>query len=284
VSAVSKTVLITGSSSGIGEATALRLVRAGWTVVATARRPETLSTLASAGCATGRLDVADLAGMEAALTSIVAAHGPIGVLINNAGYSQSGALETVPMGKVRAQFEANVFGLLRLTQLVLPAMRAQRWGKIVNISSMGGELTFPGGGAYHATKHALEALSDVLRFEVGGFGINVVVIQPGLVESRFSETAVASIGARAVPAGPYAALEDVVVRTTATMTTTGTMARLSGVADDVARVIEKAITVRRPRPRYKVTAAAHVLIALRRLLGDRGWDWMLGRSYPQPRA
>jgi NADP-dependent 3-hydroxy acid dehydrogenase YdfG len=283
VTGVSKTVLITGASSGIGEATALRLVRAGWKVVATARRPETLAGLAAAGCAIAALDVADFAGLEPAVAAIAARHGPVGVLVNNAGYSQSGVLETVSLDKVRAQFDVNVFGLLRLTQLVLPGMRAQRWGKIVNISSMGGELTFPGGGAYHATKHAVEGLSDVLRFEVAGFGIDVVVIQPGLVESRFSETAVASMG-RAVTSGPYAALEETVARTTAGMTTTGGFARLSGTADDVARTIERAITVRRPRPRYKVTGAAHVLMRLRRLAGDRGWDRLLGRNYPQPGA
>jgi len=280
---VSKTVLITGASSGIGEATALRLARAGWKVVATARRPETLTDLAAAGCATARLDVADIPALDAALAAIVAAHGPIGVLINNAGYSQSGVLEAVPLAKVREQFDANVFGLLRLTQLVLPAMRAQGWGKIVNISSMGGRLTFPGGGAYHATKHALEALSDALRFEVAGFGVDVIVVQPGLVRSRFANAAVSSMDG-ATTRGPYAALETAVARQTAAAATTGGLARLSGDADDVARVIERAISVAHPRPRYRVTGAAHLLMGLRRLLGDRGWDWFVGRYYPQPRA
>jgi NAD(P)-dependent dehydrogenase (short-subunit alcohol dehydrogenase family) len=273
---VSKTVLITGCSSGIGEATARRLVRAGWKVVATARRPETLADLAAAGCATLGIDVVDLPTLPAVVARIAAEHGPIGVLINNAGYSQSGVLETLPIALIREQFEANVFGLLRLTQLVLPAMRGQRWGKIVNISSMGGELTLPGGGAYHASKHAVEALSDVLRFEVAGFGIDVIVIQPGLVRSRFFETAVSSMDPPLK--GPYAGLE----RRVASATASGGGSRLAGSAADVARVIEKAITARRPRPRYKVTPAAHVMIGLRRLLGDRGWDRLLRRYYPQP--
>jgi NAD(P)-dependent dehydrogenase (short-subunit alcohol dehydrogenase family) len=282
VTPVSKTVLVTGASSGIGKAIALRLAKAGWRVVATARSPETLTDLAAAGAATARLDVTDFPGMEAAVKAIVAAHGPIGVLINNAGYSQSGVLETLPMAKLRAQFETNVFGLLRLTQLVLPAMRAQRWGKIVNISSMGGELTFPGGGAYHAAKHALEGLSDVLRFEVGGFGIDVIVIQPGLIATGFADTALGSMG-EVDASGPYAGLHDSVTRQTAAMTS-GSMARLSGTGDDVARVVERAINARRPKTRYKVTPSAHLLIGLRRLLGDRGWDWLVGRSYPQPRG
>jgi NAD(P)-dependent dehydrogenase (short-subunit alcohol dehydrogenase family) len=279
---VSRTVLITGASSGIGEATALRLVRAGWKVVATARRQEALAPLAAAGCATARLDVADIPALPAAVAAIAAAHGAIGVLINNAGYSQSGVLEMLPIALIRRQFEANVFGLLRLTQLVLPGMRAQRWGKVVNISSMGGRLTFPGGGAYHASKHALEALSDVLRFEVGGFGIDVIVIQPGLIATRFYETAVGSMEGYRPDPGPYAPLEEAVLGATASATTTRGLARLSGTADDVARVIHKAIAARRPRSRYKVSASAHVLLGLRRLLGDRGWDRFVRRAYPQP--
>src|SRR5579864_7721899 len=158
----SKVVLVTGCSSGIGKATALRLQQDGLTVYATARRPETLTELQQAGCETLALDVTDEASMRAAVDQV----GSVGVLINNAGYSQSGAVESVPVDDVRRQFETNVFGLLRLTQLVLPGMRERRWGKVVNIGSMGGRLTFPGGGIYHATKYALEAVSDALRFEL----------------------------------------------------------------------------------------------------------------------
>lgn len=278
---ISRTVLITGASSGIGEATALRLAKSGWSVVATARRPETLSVLAAAGCAVEKLDLADEASVTDGAARILDRHGPIGVLVNNAGYSQSGALETLPLDKVRAQFETNVFGLLRLTQLVLPGMRAQRWGKIVNISSMGGKLTYPGGGAYHATKHALEALSDVLRFEVAGFGIHVIVIEPGLVRTRFGDAAVESM--EGVPAeGPYARLDKAVATTTQAAATTGALAWLAGSADDVARVIEKAISALHPRPRYRVTLAGHLLMTTRRVLGDRGWDAFLRTIYPQP--
>src|SRR4051794_11950138 len=141
----SKAVLVTGCSSGIGHATAELLAARGWTVYATARRPEVLADLEQKGCRTLALDVTDEESMRAAVDAVTEAHGAVGVLVNNAGYSQSGAVESVPLDQARAQFETNVFGLLRMCQLVLPGMRAQGWGKIVNISSMGGRLTFPGG-------------------------------------------------------------------------------------------------------------------------------------------
>src|SRR5438552_1790389 len=209
VAECSEAVLITGCSSGIGRATALRLARSGWTVYASARRPETLVELADAGCRTLALDVTDEQSMSAAVAGIEQDEGAVGVLINNAGYSQSGAIETVPMDAVRRQFETNYFGVVRLTQLVLSKMRAQRWGKIVNLGSMGGRLSFPGGGHYHATKHALEALSDALRFELRGFGIDVILLEPGLITTEFGSTAAASMahhGAQAAHDGsdPYA--------------------------------------------------------------------------------
>ena len=189
--AVSRAVLVTGCSSGIGRATAERLAAAGFTVYASARRLDAVEGLA--GCRPLQLDVTDEASMQAAVARIAQDEGAVGVLVNNAGYSQSGAVEGVPPAEAHRQFETNVFGPMRLTQLVLPGMREQRWGRIVNVSSMGGELTFPGGGWYHASKHALEALSDALRFELAGFGIDVVVIQPGLIRTGFAEAAVGSI-------------------------------------------------------------------------------------------
>jgi len=194
VSEPSKAVLITGCSTGIGRATALRLARSGWRVYASARRPESIADLQQAGCETLALDVTDEQSMRGAVEAVEAAEGAVGVLINNAGYSQGGAIETVPLEAVRRQFETNIFGLVRLTQLVLPKMRAQRWGKIVNLGSMGGRLSFPGGGHYHATKHALEALTDAMRFELRGFGIDVILLEPGLITTEFGEAATASIG------------------------------------------------------------------------------------------
>ena len=165
----SRTALITGCSSGIGKATAERLARKGWTVYATARRPETLADLT--GCRHLALDVNDEVSMSSAVDAVLAEAGSIDALVNNAGYSLSGAVETLDVDDIRREFETNVFGLVRLSQLVLPAMRDQGSGRIVNIGSMGGKLTFPGGGAYHASKYAVEAFSDAMRYEVSGFGV-----------------------------------------------------------------------------------------------------------------
>lgn len=278
---VSKVVLITGCSSGIGKAAALRLVKAGWTVYASARRVDTLRDLAAAGCRTVALDVNDEASMTAAVAAIEKEHGAIGVLINNAGFSQSGALETVSVDKLRRQFETNVFGAFRLTQLVLPAMRAQGFGKIINLSSMGGRLTFPGGGAYHASKYALEALSDALRFEVRGFGVEVVLIEPGLIRTDFDKAAVGSIDEVAA-AGPYAAFNAAVAKATTEAYVKGPMAKLASDADDVAVVIEKAMNARRAKARYVVSPSARLLLTQRKLLSDRAWDAFLRTQFPQP--
>ena len=153
------------------------------------RAGRSIADLAEKGCHTLALDVCDEASMSAAVDAVAQAEGAVGVLVNNAGYSQSGAVESVPIEQVRRQFETNVFGLIRMCQLVLPGMREQRWGKIVNIGSMGGRLTFPGGGLYHATKYAVEAISDALRFEVRGFGVDVIVVEPGLIVTKFGEVA-----------------------------------------------------------------------------------------------
>jgi NAD(P)-dependent dehydrogenase (short-subunit alcohol dehydrogenase family) len=278
----SKAALVTGCSSGIGRATALRLAGSGWQVYASARRPEAISELRDAGCQTLALDVTDEQSMEAAVASVERAEGAIGVLINNAGYSQSGAIETVPMEAVRRQFETNVFGLVRLTQLVLPKMRAQRWGKIVNIGSMGGRLSFPGGGYYHATKHALEAISDAMRFELRGFGIDVILLEPGLITTEFGEAATASMADTTIAGDdPYATFNATVGAVTKGAYD-GPMRMLGGGPDRVAKVIERALKRRRPPARITITPSAKVTIAMRRLLPDRAWDAAMRAQFPQP--
>jgi NAD(P)-dependent dehydrogenase (short-subunit alcohol dehydrogenase family) len=279
---VSRAVLITGCSSGIGHATAERLAGAGWPVYATARRPESIADLAERGCHTLPLDVTDEGSMRDAVSAVEKDEGAIGVLVNNAGYSQSGAIEGVPMERVRAQFETNVFGLLRMCQLALPGMRRQGWGRIVNVSSMGGRLTFPGGGAYHATKHAVEALSDAMRYEVRGFGVDVVVIEPGLIKTQFGETAAGSIGdANEHADDPYAPFNAAVGAATEGAYE-GPLSRLGGGPETVARAIERAISARRPRTRYKVTPSARLILAQRRLLSDRAWDAFMRSQFPSP--
>ena len=271
-------VLITGCSTGIGRATAERLARAGHTVYATARRPESIEDLKESGCRTLALDVTSEESMSAAVAAVEEAEGGIGALVNNAGYSQNGAVETVPLADVRAQFETNVFGLLRMCQLVLPGMRRRGEGTIVNMSSMGGRLTLPGGGIYHATKHAVEAISDAMRFEVSGFGVHVVVIEPGIIRSSFGETAAGSVSAGD---GPYAEFNAAVAEANATASD-GPLGKLGGEPDDVAKVIEAAIAARRPRSRYRVTASARVLLTQRRLLPDRAWDRVMSAAFRRP--
>ena len=280
----SRAVLVTGCSSGIGRATAEHLLARGWTVYATARRVESLAELAARGARTLALDVTDEHSMQAAVRGVEAAEGAVGVLVNNAGYSQSGAVESVPIERVRAQFETNVFGLVRMCQLVLPAMRAQRWGKIVNLSSMGGRFTFPGGGIYHASKHAVEAISDALRFEVRGFGVDVICIEPGLIRTEFGETAAGGIEPDDRGDGPYGEFNRAVAEATVGVYEKGPAAKLGGPPEAVARVIEKALAARRPRARYMVTPSARVLIGGHALLRDAGWDAFLRTQFPRPRA
>ena len=281
--AVSKAVLITGCSTGIGRATALRLAKAGHTVYASARKLAAIQDLSSAGCTVLELDVCDEASIRAAVARVEAEHGAVGVLVNNAGYGSEGPIEEVPMEEVRRQFETNVFGLTLLTKLVLPGMRRQRWGKIVNLSSMGGRMTLPGGGFYHATKYAVEAISDALRFEVQGFGIDVVIIEPGPIKTEFGDTAIARVAALGGPDSPYKEFLDVLQRQIRDAYE-GPMGRLAADADAVAKAIESAITASRPKTRYVITAAAHTMMALRRWLGDRGWDAMMRTQFPQPKG
>ena len=274
-----RSVLITGCSSGIGEATAARLVKAGWTVHATARRPETLDALAGAGCHVHALDVTSEDSMQAAVDAIIADAGRIDALVNNAGYSLSGAVETLAIDDIRREFETNVFGLVRLSQLVLPGMREHGRGRIVNISSMGGRLTFPGGGAYHASKYAVEAFSDALRFEVKGFGVDVVLVEPGLITTNFEQAATATM--KADDDSPYAGF-NAAVRSATQEAYRGPLVRLGGGPDAVAKVIQKALDTKSPKPRYLVTPSAGLSITGRRLLGDRGWDLAMRAQFPRP--
>jgi NAD(P)-dependent dehydrogenase (short-subunit alcohol dehydrogenase family) len=279
--APSRAVLITGCSTGIGRASALRLARAGYPVYATARRLETVKDLADQGCTTLSLDVCDEASIGAAVETVEQREGAVGVLVNNAGYGSEGPFEEIPMEEVRRQFETNVFGLIRLTQLVLPGMRRQGWGKIVNLSSMGGRMALPGGAIYHATKYGVEALSDSLRFEVRGFGVDVVLIEPGAIKTEFGDTAIRRIDALGDPESPYREFREV-LKKRIKGAYEGPMGMLAGDADDVAKVIEKAVRARRSGTRYPVTFGARFLMGLRRVLGDRGFDAFLRTQFTTP--
>lgn len=279
---ISKAVLITGCSTGIGRATAERLARDGWNVYASARKPETIEDLREHGCKTLQLDVCDEASMQAAVTAVEAAEGAVGVLINNAGYSLSGAVETADPEAMRREFETNVFGLVRMCQLALPGMRRQGWGKIVNISSMGGKLTFPGGGLYHATKYSVEAISDALRFEVKGFGVDVVIVEPGLIVTNFADAALATMDLDAKNGDdPYGKFNNTVAAATAGVYK-GPMRHAGGGPDVVAKKIARILAKRNPAPRYRVTLSAHASVLARKFTPDRVWDAAMTTNFPRP--
>jgi len=279
----SEAVLITGCSSGIGRATAERLAGRGLPVYATARRPDTIADLGSTGCTVLALDVCDEGSMAAAVERVERDHGLVGALVNNAGYGEYGAVEAVPPERARRQLETNVLGPMRLAQLALPKMREQGRGTIVNIGSMGGRMTFPGGGWYHASKYALEALSAALRFEVAPFGVRVVLVEPGLIHTGFDDAALTAMSGSSAPAGPYAPL-DAAVEHQIHAAYSGAMGRLGGGPEKVAKVVDRALRARRPKPRYKVTPSARVSIGLRRLTSDRMWDALMRSQFKVPKT
>ncbi len=286
-------VLITGCSSGIGRAAAISLYNAGFPVYATARNADTLTDLAGRGIHTLALDVTDETSMTRAVAAVEDNAGWIGVLINNAGYGLYGPVEQQPMAEIRRQFETNVFGPVRLIQLVLPGMRGRGRGRILNVSSMGGRATLPGGAFYHASKYAVEAISDALRMEVAQFGIDVVLIEPGPVNTPWNDVAAASLSTAVPGAGdagpgaagdgddPYAAYKAAVAASFVTAHN-GPLARLGSTADGVARVITHAVTARRPRTRYLINPVARSVVTLNRLLPGRAYDAVLRRQYKLP--
>jgi len=274
---VSQAVLVTGCSSGIGRATALALARAGLPTWASARRPETIADLRDAGCRVIELDVTDEASRTRAVQAVQAEHGAVGALVNNAGYAQLGAIEEIPAQALRRQFETNVFGPARLCQLVLPGMRAQHGGTIVNLGSAAGLVTPPASGAYAMTKYALEALTDALRYEVARFGVRVVLLQPGAVRTGFTSALTATApGLGATTPGPYHTLT---ANALALAEREGTGNRGLD-PEQVAHLVVRAITTRRPQTRYRIGAQARMAPTVRRLLGDRAWDAVLRRVCP----
>ena len=269
-----RTALVTGASSGIGQDTARKLQALGYTVYGAARRTDRLRALAADGIHPLPMDVTDDASMSAGVDRILEETGRIDVLVNNAGYGSFGAIEDVPMDEARHQFEVNVFGLARLTQLVAPHMRAQGSGTIINVSSIGGRLTTPLGGWYHATKYAVEALSDALRMELRPFGIDVVVIEPGCIRTAW--WAIAADHLEATASG--SAYADQIRAVAGTMRSESNQRRYSP-PEVIARAIGKIVTARRPRTRYAVGFMARPLIAARRILPDRAFDRLIGAAF-----
>jgi len=264
-------VLITGCSTGIGRAIAERLLAAGTPVYATARVPRTLERLERAGARTLPLDVTDDASMVRAVAEVESDHGAVGALVNNAGYGVYGPVEEIPLAEVRKEFETNVFGTGRLCQLVLPGMRRAGRGTIVNVSSMAGRFSLPTGGWYHASKYAVEALSDALRLEVAPFGIRVVLIEPGIIRTDFETVATRTLAGD----GPYADLRNA----SAALMSRTYASRMGRGPQSVATTVERALRARRPRARYLVTPGARALVGFRRVTPDPLWDAVARRRY-----
>ncbi|MBN9748027.1 short-chain dehydrogenase/reductase [Amycolatopsis sp. A1MSW2902] len=268
---MSKVCLITGASAGIGRATALELLRAGHVVYGAARRMSKMDELRDAGGHSLAMDARDEADLARVVRTVLDEQGRIDVLINNAGTVLHGAAEDVPLEAARDQFQVNVFAPARLVQLALPAMRAQGSGRIVNVSSIGGVISLPFGAWYYASKHALEAYSDTLRMEVRPFGIDVVVIQPGIIKTEFEDQTAAQLREYS-GGGPYGAM----VEKMAGQAETG----LAGGADPavVAQAIRQVVEVDSPETRYAVGLHAEELLELNRTLPDREFDELVTRS------
>ncbi|MGO4255552.1 oxidoreductase [Marmoricola sp. RAF53] len=270
----SPVALVTGASSGIGARTVTELLAAGFTVYAVARRVERMQDLAAAGAHVLAMDVTEDASMVAGVERIVAEQGRIDVLVNNAGYGSYGAVEDVPIDEARRQFDVNVFGLARLTQLVTPHMRAQGAGRIVNVSSIGGKFYEPFGAWYHATKFAVEGFSDCLRLELKPFGIKVVIIEPGPIITEWNEIARDSLLERSGSTA-YARWAK---RAHQVLTEFDKPGRAS-TPETVARKIRKAATTARPAARYPVGRGARAITLSRDLTPDAVFDQVVGRMF-----
>jgi NADP-dependent 3-hydroxy acid dehydrogenase YdfG len=278
-----RAALVTGCSSGIGRATARSLAGAGYRVYATARDVASLRGLENVVALA--LDVTDEASMKQVVEQIVDTHGYVDVLVNNAGYALAGAVEDASIEQVRDQFDVNFFGLVRLTQLVLPGMREHGAGTIVNLSSIFGRLSVPGGAFYMATKHAVEAYSEALRLEVMPFGVRVVMIEPGPVKTSFGSGPISALsGAAATPV--YERFRaDMISWYQATYG--GSKKNVAGMfavrPEAVASAIARSAGARRPHARYPVGLLARMLIMLRRFSPQPVYDAFVRLQFPVPK-
>lgn len=262
-----KVALITGASSGIGEATALLMQQHQFTVYGAARRTDKMKHLEEKGIHTLSMDVTQESSMVAGVQYILEKEGRIDVLVNNAGYGSYGAVEDVPMEEARKQFEVNIFGVARLTQLVLPQMRGRRQGCIINVSSIGGKIYTPFGAWYHATKHALEGWSDCLRLELKPFDIDVVIIEPGGINTPWGDIAADNLK-KTSGKGAYAAQANFVADYMAKMYQNNKLTP----PEVIAREIVKASTAHKPKYRYVKGYMARLSLLSRKWLGDRIYD------------
>lgn len=268
-----KVILITGASSGIGKATALKLLEEGMIVYGAARRVEKMQEIVEAGGIAIELDITNEKQIEKCVKQVIKEQGRIDILFNNAGYAVYGSVEDITIDEARRQFEVNLFGLARITQEVLPYMRNQGYGKIINTSSMGGKIFTPHGAWYHATKHALEGWTDCLRFEVAQFGIKVVIIEPGVINTSFTDVMMDPMIERAKD-GPYQDLTEKVANASKAQYNKPNSASSP---DVIADVVFKAIESSKPKRRYVAGKLANPMIFLRKWFGDGVYEWALKR-------
>ena len=263
-------ILLTGASSGIGYDTAIALAKQGHKVYAAARRVERMEPLRQYGITPLRMDVTDEQSMQECVQTILSNEGHIDVLINNAGYGYFGAIENVPMDDARNQLEVNIFGLARLCQLVLPSMRAQHSGRIINTSSVAGKSVLYYGGWYHVSKYAVEAFSDALRMELKPFGIDVVIIEPGAIKTNWGIIAADHL-AETSEGTPYAESGKMMAENLRNM-------YLSSSLSDpavVRKAICRAVNSRRPCTRYRIGRLSGAIVFFHWLLPTRLWDAMM---------
>jgi len=265
-----KVALVTGASSGIGRETARLLAEQGFIVYGAARRTDKMQDLKQAGIKLLAMDVTDDAALVSGVNTIIQAEGRIDALVNNAGYGSYGSLEDTPMSEARYQFDVNIFGMARLTQLVLPHMRQQRSGRIINISSIGGKLGEPHGAWYHATKYAVEGLSDSLRMELKEFGIDVVIIEPGAIITEWAGIARDHM----LKISGNTAYKDLTLKHAAMFERADKSGSKPVV---VAKTIVRAINASRPKTRYATGGGAKVILFVRRILSDRMFDRLMLR-------
>lgn len=265
-----KVILITGASSGIGKTTAIKLLKEDHIVYVAARRLEKMKELEDLGATAIKMDITVEEDIKTVVNQILEEQNRIDVLVNNAGYAIYGAMEDTTLEDARRQFDVNIFGLARITQLVLPQMRKQKSGTIINMSSMGGKMYIPFGSWYHGTKHALEGWSDCLRTELKQFNIDVVIIEPGGIATEFDEVMLDPMIERSGK-GPYAEMTKKVVKGVKNTYQSGKASS----PDVIATCISKAIKAKRPKTRYRAGFMAKPAVFIRTFLGDRVWDWMI---------
>lgn len=255
--------LVTGASSGIGEATALRLASLGITTYAAARRLDRMEPLKKHGIRVLKLDLTDPGSIKECIEHIDKENGGVDILVNNAGYGSLGSVEEVPMEEARRQMEVNLFGLAALTQLAIPHMREQRWGKILNITSVGGQMAMPYGGWYHATKFAVEGLTHSLRQELAPFDVDAILVRPGAIKTEWGNIAGENL-LKVSGHGPYATAAEILYK----LLNSPRIENMAGAPSVIADVVEKAITAERPKSAYVAPTAARIMLQIAKLIGN----------------